>query len=128
MRRLLSILVLSATGLGPVAPLALAATDANTPACCRRDGKHRCAGMSDMAGMPGMSGTGSGEGLPTLRATAACPHRSPSSIPAQTAQAPEQDFAALQPPVASLVLVSDLIGFATQPLRRNSERGPPTSR
>ena len=125
MRRLLAIFVVSVVGLGSIAPMALAATDANAPACCRRDGKHRCAGMPDIAGMPGMS-AGSRDGLPILRAVTNCPRRSPGSIPVQIAQTPQQSLVGLLLTATSLIQVTDLARFVAQPLLRNSERGPPT--
>jgi len=124
MRRLLAIFVLSVIGCSSVAPVAFAATDADTPACCRRDGKHHCqSGMSDMAGMSGMSA----DATPGFQAAAPrCPHRSPSATPASLGQAETPEFSASQPPDASLVTLANHIGFASQPVLRNSERGPPS--
>jgi hypothetical protein len=126
MRRVVAIFVLLVTGCSSVAPVAFAATYRDTPACCRRDGKHHCqSGMSDMAGMPGMPA----DGTPGLRATApGCPHHSPRATPAASGQARIPEFSAPQPPGASLISLPNSIGFASHPVLRNSERGPPSSR
>jgi len=122
MRRVLAIFVLLVTGSCSVAPLALATTYSDTPACCRRDGKHRCqSGMSDMAGM-------SADGAPGLRATVAgCPHRSPSATPVSAGQAKNPEFSVPQLPDATLVPVPNSLGFRSAPVLHNSERGPPSS-
>jgi len=126
MRRLFAIFVLSVIGCSSVVPMALAANYSDTPVCCRRDGKHHCqSGMSDMAGMPGMSTNST----PGLQATApGCPHHSPSATPAPSAQAKTSEFSMPQIPGASLVSVPNYLGFVSLPVLRNSERGPPSSR
>src|SRR5882757_4580421 len=124
MRRLLAIFVLYAIGCSSVVPVAFAAAYADTPACCRRDGKHHCeSGMSDMAEMSQTPANKSG-----LRATApGCPHRSLSATPAPAGQAAPSDFSSPELPHASLICLPPSFGFASQPVLRNSERGPPSS-
>lgn len=125
MRRLLAIFVLSVIGCSSVAPLAFAANYTDTPACCRRDGKHHClSGMADMGGMPGMSSDSTVE----LRATVAgCPHHTPSATPALSGQVEASEFSVPQIPGVTLVVVPNSSGFSSQPVLRNSERGPPSS-
>jgi len=54
MRRALASFLLALFSLPLIAPLALAGSDPTLPACCRRDGKHRCSMSSpDEAPMPG---------------------------------------------------------------------------
>jgi hypothetical protein len=121
MRRLLAIFVLYVIGCSSVAPAAFAAAYADTPACCRRDGKHHCE-----SGMSGMSQTPANES--GLRATAPdCPHRSLSATPAPAGQAAPSDFSSPELPHASLISLPTSFGFASQPVLRNSERGPPSS-
>jgi hypothetical protein len=83
MRRILAILLLAAFGL-PVAAPAFAMTgtaDAHLPACCRRDGAHRCAMSLDkpLLGKPA--------GSPTFRSI--CPN-----FPRPAAVAPAGTLAA----------------------------------
>ena len=122
MRRILAIFVLLVIGSSSIAPLAFAATYADTPACCRRDGKHHCqSGMTDMAGTPA-------DGPSGLRLSApSCPHR---SLSATTAPLGNTETPELSLPRISTTSVSlpHPFGYATQPLLRNSERGPPASR
>ena len=122
MRRFFAIFVMSVIGCSSVVPMALAANYIDTPACCRRDGKHHC--QSDMAGMPGMPSNST----PGLQATApGCPHHSPRATPAPSAQAETSEFSMPQIPGASLVPVPNSLGFVSLPVLRNSERGPPSS-
>ncbi len=56
MRRALASFLLALFSLPLIAPLALASSDGTLPACCRRDGKHRCSmseGASADSSMPG---------------------------------------------------------------------------
>jgi len=78
-----------------------------------------------MAGMSGMPT----DTAPGLRATAAgCPHRSQSATPVSAGQAANAEFSVPRLPGATLVSVPNSLGFASQPVLRNSERGPPFSR
>ena len=47
MRPALASFLLALLSLQLIAPLLLADTDSNLPACCRRNGKHRCSMMAD---------------------------------------------------------------------------------
>ncbi len=122
MRRFLAIFAVLLVGCSSVAPLALAAAVDETPACCRRDGKHHCqSGMADMAGMSSDSASG-------LRATVpACPHRSPIAAPAPAGQAEASEFSVPQLPAVSLVSLPNYLVLAPRPALENSERGPPSS-
>jgi hypothetical protein len=54
MRRALASFLLTLFSLPLIAPLALAGSDGTLPACCRRDGKHRCSMSStEDASTPG---------------------------------------------------------------------------
>jgi hypothetical protein len=78
-RRLLAIAIVFLLGLPTVAPL-LALTgagDPTVPACCRRDGKHHCAGM---AGMLAAAPSGRAQ-VATILLTDRCPYGS-HSLPA----------------------------------------------
>ena len=70
MRGTIASLVLSVTAWSFMAPMALALTGADKPACCRRNGKHHC-----MSGMSGISASDSNS--PVFRALpSCCPYRS----------------------------------------------------
>jgi len=66
-RRILATLVLAAISFTLV-PLTLLGADEDTPACCRKDGKHKCA----MSGMEDESG-------PTLHPVSQCPMLPPAN-------------------------------------------------
>jgi hypothetical protein len=53
MRRALASLLLAILSFPLIVPVLLANTTSDLPACCRRNGKHRCA-MKDMSGPDGM--------------------------------------------------------------------------
>jgi hypothetical protein len=55
MRRPFSILIVALFTLAPLSALLPGGSDAQLPACCRRNGKHHCAMMAAMAAPP--SGT-----------------------------------------------------------------------
>ena len=78
-RRLLAIAVLLFIGLPMISPLfALASSsDANVPACCRRDGKHHC--MLRSMGMDGSTAPGTNFGVMMER----CPVY-PKALPVAT--------------------------------------------
>jgi hypothetical protein len=124
MRRLLAIFVLAVMGCSSVAPAALAASSAATPACCRRDGKHHC--QTGMADMPG--GSTDRDSTPKLRATTPdCPHRVLSTTPTAAGQAETSEFSTPLPAASSLLAQPNSVGFDSQSELRNSERGPPSS-
>lgn len=125
MRRFLAIFVLFVVGCSTVAPLALASAYAETPACCRRDGKHHCqSGMADMAGMPGMvDASPSGHQI----TAPGCPQRSPSATPVANGQAVTPLFSTPQVPDASLAWLPNHLEFVSEPVHQHSGRGPPAS-
>jgi len=66
MRRALSILLVLAFSLGPLATTLEASEDAHVPACCRRLGAHHCVQSMAMASDPASS-------QPTFTAPRSCP-------------------------------------------------------
>ncbi|HZL57847.1 MAG TPA: hypothetical protein VFC21_12225, partial [Bryobacteraceae bacterium] len=60
MRRIYAILLLALFSFSLLSPAFSAQADGNLPACCRRDGKHRCSA-------PGGSAGHSGAGIKTDR-------------------------------------------------------------
>ena len=121
MRRSLAIFVLLVTACSAVAP-AFAAVIVGTPACCRRDGKHHCQGA--MSGMGDMAS----DRAPQLRALApACPRCAPIATSVSSGQPEAPGFSVPALPTATLVTVANHLGFASLPVLRNSERGPPSS-
>ena len=132
MRRFLAIFVLAAVSCGLVTPAAWAAAGDDTPACCRRDGKHHChSGMAGMANMSdGMSASASDDGNngPALSVTSPrCPMHPQIATSAQPAQTDAPEFSAPQPPVEALVGSANFETFVYELHLDNSERGPPTS-
>ena len=123
MRRLISILLLVAFGLPAVPPLLAmtAAPDMRLPACCRRSGRHHCAG--------GMDAPAESHGKPQLRAQQAdCPyaprllnnaHREPHSLPLTRTAVPAA------PPVASPAIQNVPPRTAARN-RARPQRGPPS--
>lgn len=76
-----------------------------------------------------MSGMGdmSSDGAPQLRTTATgCPHRAPTATSA-AGQVETPEFSAPVLPGATVIAVANHLGFASLPVLRNSERGPPSS-
>jgi len=121
-RRLLASLVLAVISF-TLAPLSLfASADDDLPACCRKDGKHKCA-MSDMA----MADDDAGG--PTLRSASRCPMfpvHPPSGIASVFALAPDQTTelsAVLFPACAEQAEALYRISFN----RSRQKRGPPSS-
>jgi hypothetical protein len=53
MRRALASFLLALFSLPLIAPLVLAGSDSTLPACCRREGKHRCSMTADDSSTPG---------------------------------------------------------------------------
>jgi len=120
MRRIVASLVLSVMAWGFVAPMAMALTGNDVPACCRRNGKHHC--MSGMSGMAAMSG----DGLPGFRAKSSdCPYRSQIATPTGVAQEESSRGSALELPYTTLLLAKDSRFFDSLLVTSNSQRGPP---
>jgi len=131
MRRFLAIFVLAAVSCGLVAPAAWAAVD-DTPACCRRDGKHHChsgmAGMANMAdGMSANASDGGNKGSALSATSPRCPVHPQIATSAQPAQTGAPEFSALQPPVEALLGSANFETFVSELHLDNSERGPPAS-
>jgi len=118
-RRASAISVLAAICFSLIAPLALADTESNLPACCRRKGAHHCAMSAMMAG---------GNGTPAM--CARCP-----AYPIATAAQPggtaapagvsQLVFAELlsHPAVSGQTEARARISFS----RSRQKRGPPVS-
>jgi hypothetical protein len=123
-RRFLAIAVLLFIGLPMISPLLAlsSATDANVPACCRRDGKHHCM-LKSMGQMDGSDSPGINFGMLSER----CPV-CPKALPVAT-----QHPFALEP--ASAVLAELFAHPASLPQtqakfrvsfsRSRQKRGPP---
>jgi hypothetical protein len=69
MRRCFSIFLILTFALGPLSALADGSGDANLPACCRRDGAHRCSMKMRRAAMRALDGSG----RTTIGVPATCP-------------------------------------------------------
>ncbi len=121
MRRFVASLVLLLTAWSFVAPMALALTGKDVPACCRRNGKHHC----QMAGMSGMAAP-SADGTPSFRSHPSdCPYRSQKATPTGTATANTPTIEKQELPSSFLVSASDSGLRYSQPPTGNSQRGPP---
>lgn len=55
-----------------------------------------------------------------------CPHRAPSATSVASGKVESLEYSSPALPNASLAAVADHIGFASVPVLRNSERGPPS--
>ena len=120
MRRLVASLVLSLMAWSFVAPMALALTGNDAPACCRRNGKHQC-----LSGKSGMVSTSSDD-LPVFRAkSSSCPYQSQIATPTGVAQKQSSSVSDLQRPCTALILTVDSRFFDSRLVFSNSERGPP---
>jgi hypothetical protein len=120
MRRFVANVVLSLMAGSFLAPIALAVRGSETPACCRRDGKHHC-----MSGMSGMQ-TVSTDGLPSLGANSSnCPYRSQAATPAGMVRPQNPAVSKLRLPSSIILPVVDSLLSESCPVARNSERGPP---
>jgi hypothetical protein len=126
MRRLLSICLFAAILLPFLAPLLSMGAGAETllPACCRRDGKHRCMGMmSSMSATPSADGRQRAEApremCPYQQRALVTAHHELSSVPA----AQESEVTLLQQPAApSQAECLFRISFD----RSRQKRGPPS--
>jgi hypothetical protein len=123
MRRFVASLVLSVMAWSLLAPMALAATGAGAPSCCRRNGKHHCmSGMSDTVAV-------STDSLPGFRANSpVCPYRWQTATPTGLGRPQLSALSGLLPPSAATLRVDALVSFDSCTTTCNSERGPPASR
>jgi hypothetical protein len=121
MRRLVASFVLSVVAWGCLGPLALPATGNSTPACCRRNGKHHCAGD-----IPAW--LASSDGTPSFRANPPdCPFRSQIATPTSLAQPQHQAASTLLLPSASFISMADFPFLSTCDAASDRQRGPPAS-
>jgi hypothetical protein len=122
LRRLSAIVLLALFSFSLIVPALSAEPDSNLPACCRRFGKHHCAGMS---GADQTSSSG-----PSFKANNRCPLFPGSFIPATgsgifipvvsaAGSAPPADHAAVQ-------YVAQVTGHSYFDLS-HQKRGPPSS-
>jgi hypothetical protein len=119
-RRFIVSVLLSVMAWSYAAPAALAITEINTPACCRREGTHHC-----KAGMPGAQAE-PGEAEPGIRANPpACPFRSAIAAPTGAAQPRSLTLAGLSPPTEGVAAIAAWRSIELLPLTSNWERGPP---
>jgi len=120
MRRIVANLVLAVMAWSFVAPMALAAAGSDTPACCRRDGKHHC--MSGMSGMAGISN----DGVLSFRAAPSdCPYRSQVATPTGVAHPQDPTVSAAKLASASLLPAANSRAFKSLSSSCNFQRGPP---
>lgn len=120
MRRVVASLVLSLMAWTFAAPIALALTGKDTPACCRRNGKHQC--LSGKSGMVSPST----DDLPVFRAKSSnCPHQSQIATPTGVAQKQSSSVSVLELPRTVLILTVDSPFFDSRLVSSSSERGPP---
>lgn len=120
MRRFVATLVLSVLAWGSLAPVALGITGADTPACCRRNGKHDCNGAAGK-----MRGTDAASQASLIARSSDCSYRVHQATLTETASPQAQTVSVLELSASVLVSLadsefSDLI-LATS----NSQRGPP---
>jgi len=121
MRRLVASFVLSVVAWGCLGPLALPATGNSTPACCRRNAKHHCAGD-----IPAW--LASNDGTPSFRANPPdCPFRSQIVAPTSLAQPQHQAASTLLLPSASFISMADFPFLSTCYAASDRQRGPPAS-
>lgn len=74
MQRGIAILLALIFGMGPLSAVLPGAADANLPACCRRNGAHRCAMAAGAAAqMAGMMAAAGRDGRSAFSAPATCP-------------------------------------------------------
>jgi hypothetical protein len=120
MRRFVANLVLAVTAWSFVAPMAWAAVSSDTPACCRRDGKHHC--MSGTSGMAGISG----DGVLSFRATTSgCPYRSQAATPTGVADPQHTTVSARKQSPTNLLPAANSCTFKSRSVSCNFQRGPP---
>jgi hypothetical protein len=121
MRRFVASLVLSLVAWSFVAPMALALTGNDAPACCRRNGKHHC----QMAGMAAIAAL-SGDGIPSFSSHPSdCPYRSQKATPTGTAAPHTETVSAQKLPLTDFVFASDSGLRYSQSPTGISQRGPP---
>jgi hypothetical protein len=120
MWRLVASLVLSVMAWSFVAPMALAVTGNDMPACCRRNGKHHCmSGMSAMAAM-------SSDAVPGFRASSpGCPYRSQTATPTSSARPQMPAVSALRQPSSTLLSAGECAFLKSHAATFNWQRGPP---
>jgi len=121
MRRFVASLVLSLMAWSFVAPMALALTGKDVPACCRRNGKHHC----QMAGMSAMAAP-LADGVPSFSShSSECPYRSQKATPTGTAAPHTEIISTQELPLTDFVSASDSRLRYAQSSTGNSQRGPP---
>lgn len=121
MRRLVTSFVLAVMAWSFVAPMALAFTGSDVPACCRRNGKHHC----QMSGMSGMAAMSAG-GVPSFRSRPSdCPYRAQKATPTGTAAPQTETISALELPCTTFLSAVDFHFHYSRPISGNSQRGPP---
>jgi hypothetical protein len=120
-RRFIVTLLLSVMAWSYAAPAALAITEINTPACCRREGTHHCkAGISGAQAEPGVA-------LVSMQANpSACPYHSPIAAPIGAAHLRSSTLSRLSPPSEAVLAIAGWHSIELLVLTSNWERGPPS--
>jgi len=120
MRRIVAGLVLSVMAWSFVAPMAMALTGNDVPACCRRNGKHHC-----MSGMSGL--VGSNDKAPAFRTIPSrCPFRSTVATLVPVAQMQVARTSKYTPSSAILAAGPEYLTVGASAHSLFFQRGPPT--
>jgi hypothetical protein len=126
MRRALSILLVLAFGLGPLAPSLDLSGDASLPPCCRRHGAHHCAMAMRMAAS---AASAPSDASPAVSAPLTCPNY-PGPAALMTGPTPAILSAALRlPPLRGdlYAAAARLNRLRSRPGVTHAGRGPPTA-
>lgn len=124
MRRGFSILLIAIFSLGPLTALSSASEEASLPACCRRNGKHRCARASEMTAAAVSMAPG---GRPVWNAPQHCPYFPQN---ATVRNAPVHALTVSSPGVPMLLARARRVGASRpeplfNPVNPLAGRGPP---
>lgn len=117
-----SILLIAIFSLGPLTALSSASEEATLPACCRRNGEHRCARAAEMTAVSTASG-----GRPIWNAPQHCPYYPQN---ATVRNAPVHALTVSSPATLVLLARAHRVGASrTEPLLNPviplAGRGPP---
>jgi len=121
MRRSISALMISVVLMTIVEPLAIAASLATMPACCRRNGKHHCTAVAHMHGRLPESSSPTLSNLPEQCPMRRCV-RSNVSAPFTLASREIERV----PAACSTAVIHDSVTFTAAGFSSHTDRGPPT--
>jgi hypothetical protein len=124
MRRILSILLVLAFALGPLAPTLDASEDLSLPPCCRRHGAHHCAMAMRMGPMTENAATGT---KPIVSVPLTCPDfPSPTALLTGPSPAILSAYLRMPTPVArAQASNARLDQLHSRPGTTHAGRGPP---